>query len=45
MSSKYETFHLGSVDCNTKPWYTQLEICGNKCQFKIDTGADSPSCH
>ena len=34
------TYLLGSVDENKKPWFTSFVINGQKCQFKIDTGAD-----
>ena len=33
------TYFLGSAEENKKPWITSFVINGQKCQFKIDTGA------
>ena len=39
-ASRFETFFLGAIDSGVPPWYTNLNVCGENCRFKIDTGAD-----
>ncbi|KAK7475069.1 hypothetical protein BaRGS_00033682, partial [Batillaria attramentaria] len=37
------TYFLGAVDDNVghvPAWYAEIDICGENCRFKIDTGAD-----
>ena len=37
----HQEYFLGSIDCsNDEPFTTNIRINGQRCKFKIDTGAD-----